>query len=248
MARGAFSNHKVRRDRNSSVATRGSTVFAMAAEPSSEVTARRPLGLAPGAPELAAGQDARKYTTSNPVVQRLFTRWATQLRGELEPFAPPGTTLADIGIGEGLAIERVRPAGTIVVGIEYRDDKVRCARDLVEGLRPVVADAGMLPLRDGAVPLATCIEVLEHLTDPEPAVAELARVTQRACVVSVPWEPWFRLGNFARGKNFRRLGNDPEHLQFFTRRRLEALLGRHFVHVRVNTAFPWLVGVATEPR
>ena len=94
----------------------------------------------------------------------------------------------------------------------------------------------------------TCIEVLEHLTDPEPAVAELARVTQHACVVSVPWEPWFRLGNFARGKNLARLGNDPEHLQFFTRGRLEALLGRHFASVRVETAFPWLVAIATDPR
>ena len=220
----------------------------MAADPSGEVTTRRPLGLAPGAPELAAGQDARKYTTSNPVVQRLFTRWATRLQSELELLAPPGTTLADIGIGEGLAIERVRPDGTTVVGIEYREDKIRCARDLVSGLLAVVADAGMLPLHDGAVPLTTCIEVLEHLTDPEPAVAELARVTTHACVVSVPWEPWFRAGNFARGKNFARLGNDPEHLQFFTQGRLRTLLDRHFAHVHVKTAFPWLVGVATEPR
>jgi SAM-dependent methyltransferase len=220
----------------------------MGPDSSRAATPRRPLGLAPGAPEQAAGQDARKYTTTNPVVQRLFARWATRLRGELESLAPHGTTLADIGIGEGLAIERIRPEGTIVVGIEYREDKVRCARDLVDGLRAVVADAGMLPLRDGAVHLATCIEVLEHLTDPEPAVAELARVTQRACVVSVPWEPWFRLGNFARGKNFGRLGNDPEHLQFFTRGKLEALLGRHFTSVQVKTAFPWLVAVATEPR
>jgi len=220
----------------------------MRADSSREATARRPLGLAPGAPEQAAGQDARKYTTSNPVVQRLFTRWATRLHGELEPLAPPGTMLADVGIGEGLAIARIRPQGTIVVGIEYRDDKIRCARDLVDGLRAVVADAGMLPLRDGAVPVTTCIEVLEHLTDPEPAVEELARVTQCACVVSVPWEPWFRLGNFARGKNFARLGNDPEHLQFFTRGRLAALLGRHFASVRVEPAFPWLVGIATEPR
>ena len=218
------------------------------ADSSRDVTARRTLGLAPGAPEQAAGQDARKYTTSNPVVQRLFTRWATRLRLELETLAPPGTTLADIGIGEGLAIERIRPPGTTVVGIEYRTDKVRCARDLVDGLLAVVADAGMLPLRDRAVPLTTCIEVLEHLTDPEPAVAELARVTRHACVVSVPWEPWFRLGNFARGKNLARFGNDPEHLQFFTRGRLEALLGRHFASVQVQTAFPWLVGIATDPR
>ena len=212
------------------------------------MTERRPLGLAPGAPEQAAGQDAKKYTTGNPVVQRLIGRWATQLRSEIAALAPPGTTLADIGVGEGLALERIRPEGTSVVGIEYRNDKIRCARDLIDGLQAVVGDAGMLPLRDDAVPLSMCIEVLEHLTDPEPAVEELARVAQRGCVVSVPWEPWFRLGNFARGKNMGRLGNDPEHLQFFTRGRLEKLLGRHFASVRVKPVFPWLVAIATDPR
>ena len=93
----------------------------------SATATRRPLGLAPGAPEQAAGQDARKYTTGNPVVQRLIGRWASRLRGEIAALAPPGTTLADIGVGEGLALERIRPEGTIVIGVEYRDDKIRCA-------------------------------------------------------------------------------------------------------------------------
>jgi SAM-dependent methyltransferase len=217
-------------------------------ESSSGATPRRPLGLAPGAPEQAAGQDARKYSTGNPVVQKLIARWATSLQREIAELAPAGSTLADIGVGEGLALARIRPEGAIVVGIEYRSDKIRCARDLIHGLHAVVGDAGMLPLRDGSVPLSTCIEVLEHLTDPEPAVAELARVAQRGCVVSVPWEPWFRLGNFARGKNMPRLGNDPEHLQFFTRGRLNALMLRHFAVVRVEPVFPWLVAIATDPR
>jgi SAM-dependent methyltransferase len=211
-------------------------------------SSRRPLGLAPGAPEQAAGQDAKKYSTGNPVVQRLIARWATVLRAEIGALAPSGATLADIGVGEGLALARIRPPGTIVVGIEYRNDKVRCARDLIDGLQAVVADAGMLPVRDRSVPVTTCIEVLEHLTDPAPAVQELARIAQRGCVVSVPWEPWFRLGNFARGKNFARLGNDPEHLQAFTPRRLKALMNPHFASVRVKPAFPWLVAVATDPR
>jgi SAM-dependent methyltransferase/uncharacterized membrane protein YbhN (UPF0104 family) len=234
---GGSGTHRLRRRRATG------SVGAMSAE-----TSRRPLGLAPGAPEQAAGQDAKKYSTGNPVVQRLIARWATRLRAEIATLAPPGETMADIGVGEGLALERIRPDGTVVVGIEYRADKVRCARDLLDGLHGVVGDAGMLPLRDGAVPLTTCIEVLEHLTDPEPAVRELARVAGRGCVVSVPWEPWFRLGNLARGKNVGRFGNDPEHLQFFTRRRLEVLLGRHFESVRVLPVFPWLVGVAREPR
>jgi SAM-dependent methyltransferase len=223
------------------------SVAAMHAE-STEPASRRPLGLAPGAPKEAAGQDARKYATGNPVVQRLITRWAGRLRTEMAKLAPPGAVIADVGVGEGLALARVRPDGVALVGVEYRPDKAKVARDGVDGLAPVVGDAGLLPLRDAAVPLTTCVEVLEHLTDPGPAVEELARVARDGCIVSVPWEPWFRLGNLARGKNVTRFGNDPEHLQFFTRGRLETLLKRHFASVRVVPVFPWLVAVAKDPR
>jgi 2-polyprenyl-3-methyl-5-hydroxy-6-metoxy-1,4-benzoquinol methylase len=204
---------------------------------------RRVLGLAPGAPAAAAGQDARKYATRNPVVQRLIARWLATVSGALGDGA---AMHVDVGVGEGLALQRLVPRGAGVVGIEYRLDKVRVARSTVPGLAAVVGDAGTLPVRDGAADLVTCIEVLEHLTEPAVAVAELARIARGRCVVSVPWEPWFRVGNLGRGKNVRHLGNDPEHLQAFTPRRLAALMRPFFGDVRVIRAFPWLVAVGTR--
>src|SRR5712691_5726357 len=208
-------------------------------------TDRRVLGLAPGAAVEAAGQDARKYATRNPVVQRLIARWLAAVSNELVASAP--ITHVDVGIGEGLALARLLSARTQVIGIEYRYDKLRVATTSLAGCSGIVADAGMLPVRDGAAGLVTCIEVLEHLTDPAVAVAELARITRNRCVVSVPWEPWFRLGNLGRGKNISRGGNDPEHLSMFTSPRLRAALEPHFDSVRVVPAFPWLVAEARSP-
>ena len=48
-------------------------------------TSNRPIGLAPGAPEAAAGQDAKKYGTGNPVVQKLLGRWMGRLKGVIGP-------------------------------------------------------------------------------------------------------------------------------------------------------------------
>ena len=78
-------------------------------------------------------------------------------------------------------------------------------------------------------------------------LGELARVTADRCVVSVPWEPWFRLGNLGRGKNVRRLGNDPEHVGWFTPGRLRRTLERSFTDVRIVRAFPWLIAEAHGP-
>jgi SAM-dependent methyltransferase len=213
----------------------------------STTSERRTLGLAPGAPAEAAGQDARKYATSNPVVQKLIARWLTVVRGvlALDQLAP-GYTHVDVGVGEGLALQRLVPEGAAVAGVEYRVDKLRVARASMPGFAGVVGDAGVLPVRDSSADLVTCIEVLEHLTEPAIAVGELARITRQRCVISVPWEPWFRLGNLGRGKNVGRMGNDPEHLQAFSPRRLEALMRGSFSEVRVFRAFPWIVAVGTR--
>lgn len=207
----------------------------------------RPIGLAPGAPAQAAGQDAAKYGSSNPVVRRLLDRWSARLR---EVVGPIRGTVVDVGIGEGLCFERLVGATTDarVVGVEYRFDKARAAARRLPEVAAVVGDAGMLPVPDGRADLVTCIEVLEHLPAVDRAVAELARATADRCVVSVPWEPWFRLGNLGRGKNVGRLGNDPEHVGWFTPGRLRRTLEREFTDVRVVRAFPWIVAEARGPR
>ena len=212
-----------------------------------------PIGLAPGVPRQAAGQDAAKYGSTNPVVTRLLDRWTARMAGIVGRVEG---TVVDVGIGEGLCLDRLltaldatggRDPGACIVGIEYRHDKAEVASEL-KGVDVAVGDAGMLPFPDASADLVTCIEVLEHLPTVAPAVAELARVAKDRCIVSVPYEPWFRLGNLGRGKNVARLGNDPEHVQWFTPPRLRRALEASFDEVRVVRAFPWIVAEARRPR
>ena len=72
----------------------------------------RSIGLAPGLSEDAAGQDAAKYGTSNPVVLKLLDRWMTELRGVL---GTPTGSVVDVGVGEGFALERMLPDTAAVV-------------------------------------------------------------------------------------------------------------------------------------
>ena len=210
-------------------------------------TAERPrsIGLAPGLDDAAAGQDAAKYGTSNPVVQKLLARWMTTLQGVL---GDTSGTVVDIGIGEGFALERMFPEGTPAIGLEYRHDKALVASQKLPAVSVVRGDAGVLPFPDRAADLVTSIEVLEHLPGHEQAVAEMARICGGRLVISVPWEPWFRLGNLGRGKNVKRWGNDPEHVNFFSPSKLRAALSPHFGEVRIVKAFPWIIAEASSPR
>jgi SAM-dependent methyltransferase len=220
-----------------------------ATDPAPGSAAPRPksIGLAPGLDDAAAGQDAAKYGTTNPVVQKLLARWMGVLQGVLGPAEAAGT-IVDIGTGEGFALERMFPAGPAAIGLEYRHDKAVVASEKLTALSVVRGDAGVLPFPDRSADLVTSIEVLEHLPGFEQAVAEMARITRGRLVVSVPWEPWFRLGNLGRGKNVKRMGNDPEHVNFFNPRKLKAALGLHFTEVKVIKAFPWIIAEASQPK
>jgi hypothetical protein len=90
--------------------------------------------------------------------------------------------------------------------------------------------------------------VLEHLPDPAAAVRELARVSRRAIVISVPYEPWFRAGNVLRGKHLRALGNHPEHVQHWNLHSFGAFLRESVPGVRLIEAFPWIIACCRPDR
>ena len=165
--------------------------------PGMSATDPEPIGLPPGAVLQAAGEDEAKYSSRNIVVRNLIAHLLRTLR------RVAGSTdgvWVDVGIGEGLALEAMQVHAGSLVGVEYRHDKLSMALERIPSLSGVQADAGMLPFADGSTDIVTCLEVLEHLETPDAAVAELARVCRGHCVVSVPWEPFFRLGNFCREK------------------------------------------------
>jgi SAM-dependent methyltransferase len=203
-----------------------------------------PIGLPPGASIQSAGEDEAKYNSQNPVVRKLIARLMRELRtasGSTEG------TWVDVGIGEGLALATMEVRAGLLVGVEFRDDKLAAALRRLPGAVGVRADAGMLPIVSRGADVVTCLEVLEHLHAPDRAVQELARISRGRCLVSVPWEPFFRLGNLGRGKDVRRLGNNPEHVQQFRPSSLHALLRPHFEEVVVSPCFPWLIGIAAKP-
>jgi SAM-dependent methyltransferase len=197
-------------------------------------------------PVTFADQDQAKYLATNPVVQRLIGRWLGELASLVDDHVPTTSPLLDAGAGAGFSLARFvghRP----VLAVDLHVEKVEQVPQRVSTAQPLVADVTRLPLPDGAVRWATSIEVLEHLPQPERLVAELARVCRDGAIVSVPWEPWFKLGNLARGKNVRRLGNDPEHLGAFGPASLTRLLQGSFERVTIHRRLPWLLAVATGP-
>ena len=212
--------------------------------PGMKDAAPAPIGLPPGASVKAAGEDEAKYSSRNVVVQRLIARLLRSVPRQRVPPRANGSTSASVKVWRW---KRHARTGSLV-GVEFRHDKLTRALQRLPMACGVRADAGMLAVlrwlrRRGHVPGgARALAVRRNrLSRSWPAFAG-------HCVVSVPWEPFFRLGNLCRGKDLRRWGNNPEHVQHFRPPSLRRLLIESFERVGVHGCFPWLIAVATQPR
>ena len=196
---------------------------------------------APTEAEVPTGNTYDKYGSSNPVVRRLMASFEATL-DELFARADPSSVL-DVGCGEGVLTSRWadrRPNGRIV-GIDLPDPKLEqhWRRSERANLEFATGRAEQLPFGRDEFELVAAIETLEHVTDPERAVAELARVARSHVLASVPREPLWRMLNVARGAYVRELGNTPGHLNHWSRREFGRLLARHGELIEVRSPFPW---------
>jgi len=186
------------------------------------------------------GNTFDKYGSNNPVVKRLMAGFERSL-AELFRTAGP-RSLLDVGCGEGVLTQQwaQRLKGR-VVGIDLEDPAIQAEWEQrrAPNLEYRIMKAEQLPFADGEFDMASAIEVLEHVPDPEHTVAEMARVCSGHLLVSVPREPLWRGLNMARGAYLRDLGNTPGHLNHWSKRSFVALLSKHGEVVEARSPFPW---------
>jgi ubiquinone/menaquinone biosynthesis C-methylase UbiE len=200
-------------------------------------TEKKSVGKRPG-DDVVAGNVYDKYHTSNPLARHL-------MQGFLQSFDQlfellPGERVLEVGCGEGYLMERMRrryPEATMA-GLDISYGIVQTARDGASASF-LQASAYELPWPDKSWDVVVACEVMEHLDEPERALAELRRVGRRACLLSVPREPLWRLANMARGRYLSSLGNTPGHVQHWGRDRFAAMVAQYFTVKEIQSPLPW---------
>jgi 2-polyprenyl-3-methyl-5-hydroxy-6-metoxy-1,4-benzoquinol methylase len=187
------------------------------------------------------GNTFDKYGSTNPVVKRLMAGFHRDL-DELFGQARPGSLL-DVGCGEGVLVSEwaERLDGGRVLGIDLDDPALHAEWEKRQSpnLEYRVQPAEDLPFAEDEFELASAIEVLEHVPEPDHTLAEMARVASRHLLVSVPREPMWRGLNMARGAYLRDWGNTPGHLNHWSKRGFVSFLRQVGEPVEVRTPFPW---------
>lgn len=188
----------------------------------------------------AVSTNLAKHESGNRLLQRFIRKFHERICswiGELDV-----QTVLDVGCGEGFVASDILTAHPKLdyFGVDLSADAVVEARERCPTARFEAAGVEDLPLAAaGQRDLVVCIEVLEHLPRPHDALATLAACSAKYALLTVPWEPWFILGNLARGKYLRHFGNHPEHVNHWSHRGFRRFASAQFEPVRTATSYPW---------
>ena len=149
----------------------------------------------------------------------------------LREYLPKGSSVVDVGCGAGAYGPPLMAAGHDWLGLEANPHCCGILERRQLPFRRVDLESRALPCADGEWDTAICIEVIEHVKDPVTFLGEIARVTRRRALFSVPnlevlpylydWRvvPWHLL--------------EGDHKNFFTRGSLRSLLARFFRRVEI---------------
>ena len=199
-----------------------------------------------------------KYKTRNPLKRKLIARFDLRILQLLKQITDENShmffweklTLLDAGCGEGFITEQIKqcfPKWNLT-GVDGAEEAVLFAGKHVKSVSFEVGNLYSLDFPDRAFDIVICSEVLEHLDDPEQALKELKRVSKSVLLLTVPHEPWFRLGNLLALHNVSRLGNPVDHVnhwsflkfQEFTRELLADF------ECEYEKSFPWSICLAVR--
>lgn len=203
-------------------------------------------------PDFVGGNVYDKYRTGNPLYRRLMAGF---LRSCRELLAGLGAErVLEVGCGPGDLARELAAGVPWLAGARYLgsdlslEEVAAAAAGPAPGGRHLTASIYRLPFADAVFDCVLACEVFEHLEHPARALAEVERIASRHLLLSVPWEPLWRLLNLARGQYWKDLGNTPGHLQHFSRRAIRRLVASRFEIVAERRPLPWTVLLARRPR
>lgn len=186
-------------------------------------------------------QFTNKYEKTNPLSRWLIERFFANIKTLVKHVQP--ATILEIGCGPGFStdvLQKNAPEAHIEA-CDIDPELVLMTKNRVPTATVQREDIHALTYPIAHTELVVCLEVLEHVEQPGHALSELARVTRRYAIVSVPREPLWRVLNMARGAYWSDWGNTPGHINHWSTRDFVKFAQSHFDVIAIRTPLPWTI-------
>lgn len=196
---------------------------------------------------IIAGNYYDKYGTNNPVARLLMKNFFSEVNSLVG--ISKCMEIHEIGCGEGHLSRMLAKNNLRVRGSDFSRQVVEKAiaisvKEDIDVPFKAASIYDMNPSADAAE-LIVCCEVLEHLDDPEKALAIISQLAKPYLLVSVPREPLWCILNLVRGKYLTHGGNTPGHIQHWSRGSFIKFLSMYFDVIEIRTPTPWVVALCS---
>jgi ubiquinone/menaquinone biosynthesis C-methylase UbiE len=206
--------------------------------------------------ELSSDSDedfAGKYEDRNPISRALLRGYFSSVRSllaEAIDMAPKTSHVHEVGCAEGYSTQQLSsmlPASSDFTASELLERQVAAAKRSNPHTHIVQADVCAMPHNDASFDGVFILEVLEHVSEPKDALAELRRLVRPHgwIIAGAPREPLWRVLNCARGKYWSAAGNTPGHIQHWSSSEFVEQIESDFGPVRsLRRPLPWTIVLA----
>lgn len=188
-----------------------------------------------------------KYENKNIIHQLVLGRFLDAMAEEIKALAP-GQVL-DFGCGECFFWQEMQHRDVCMrnlTGIDMREDALIKAKSLLPECRFINQDILTWQTSE-RFDLVVASQVLEHLPSPKKFLEKLVSLTRGYLLLSVPWEPFFRLSNLLRGRDLLRFGNHPEHINQWGVRTFARFVSSQAEIITFRRVFPFLL-IVCKPK
>lgn len=181
-----------------------------------------------------------KYEQTNFITHFIIENFFSKISKLLPEDAE---TILEVACGAGYSTQYLSGnlKGKIFEASDVNEELVGMAREKNPQILINVESIYALKRPDNSFDLILALEVLEHLENPEAALRELHRVSNKYVVLSAPNASLWRVLNVARGKYLRDFGNTPGHINHWSEKSFSNFISKYFKIIKVIKSFPWII-------
>jgi len=180
-----------------------------------------------------------KHESKNPLIKFFNDKLKRDIIEAVEDYNPK--SILDIGCGEGfitsLLADRFKEAD--VMGLDIEEEYIKYAKMFNKRKNVFYGVNGIYTLPPNRYDLIVATELLEHLKTPQKAIECLKKVSKGVILITIPNEPYFRLGNLCSLKYITRDGNTPGHLHNWSKNTISKLLKEMNLDFEIKSSSFW---------
>jgi 2-polyprenyl-3-methyl-5-hydroxy-6-metoxy-1,4-benzoquinol methylase len=175
--------------------------------------------------------DRTRYQSKNPFMNLLMERFYTKLLNQISKYynQDDNFTLLDVGCGIGIVAKIIHQnfPNARITGFDISYDAVESAKLLLPSANIHIGNIYEYPYDDRTFDMVICLEVLEHLDQPDTVLDSIGKICKKHAIFSIPNDWQFRATNIMLFKYLEWKGNSPGHINEWNKNSFKSLLSRH---------------------